>query len=593
MPDKHDDTVPTGESQPDKPLDPLGILDWVIGGKYKIRSYIGGGGFGEVYEGYNVNLPGQKLVIKFFKRVQSRDKFAKEAKILCLLDHPNISRIIDFLPEEGAVVVAYIDGRDGGVILKESGPLREELFMKVARSMTGAIAYAHEKKIAHRDIKPSNILVDKNENVYLIDFGIAKEMGTDATKTAYQALTPMFAAPERQTGEKDYNPFLSDIYETGITLFNFATNDMPYRNPVNPNIDEWGGKSSRKLSPQLRRILKKATHPNPRKRYQTANEMVEEFKNLEYAFHRPRKFPLGIAAAVLIILAGSAIYLNRNGINDILKSLFPEKTAEEKARLESEKPAPVTTPGDTTKESKPPAQIPKETPKQPEPEKKPEIKTTPEVTKTDEKPTTKTPVETVTKETPAPKPVEPQIQKETPPPVTRFLVRVTPSVNTTVKLDNKTITSGQPVDISPGRHEVTIYSPNFPLYRKTVQVAGESDNLQVDLEKEFPVSTEVNIQVALIPPSDKHILELTLNGQKKTIMSFPVLDFRKLPGQWEITTNIIPLGDQRTFRPVIDSCVTFPYGGGPRHVVKGSRGVLEINPNGQEQVPLVIFWTQK
>ena len=84
-----------------------------------------------------------------------------------------------------------------------------------------------------------------------------------------------------------------------------------------------------------------------------------------------------------------------------------------------------------------------------------------------------------------------------------------------------------------------------------------------------------------------------MNGVKKTIMSFPVLDFMKLPGEWEIATKIIPLGDQRNFRPVIDSCVTFPYGGGPRRVIHGSRGLIEIISEGQEQVPLAIFWKQE
>jgi len=232
-----------------------------------MKSYIGGGGFGEVYEGYNKNLPEQKLVFKFFKRVQSRDKFAKEAKILCMLDHPNISRVIDYLPDEGAVVVSFIDGKDGSSILKSTGALDEARFLKVARAMTDAIAFAHDKRIAHRDIKPGNIMFDKSGHVYLIDFGIAKEMGGDATKTAYVALTPLFAAPERQAGDQDYNPFLSDIYEMGVTLFNFATNDLPYRNPANPNIREWGGMASEKLSPEVRRILMKATHPNPKERY--------------------------------------------------------------------------------------------------------------------------------------------------------------------------------------------------------------------------------------------------------------------------------------------------------------------------------------
>ena len=162
-----DESKTTGweDDSDDKPLDPLGVIGWVIGGKYKIRSYIGGGGFGEVYSGYNVNLVEQKLVVKFFKKVQARDKFDKEAKVLCLLDHPNICRVIDYLPEEGALVVAFIDGRDGKEILKESGALSSDMLLRGARTMTSALAYAHSKKIAHRDIKPDNIIIDKNDHI--------------------------------------------------------------------------------------------------------------------------------------------------------------------------------------------------------------------------------------------------------------------------------------------------------------------------------------------------------------------------------------------------------------------------------------------
>ncbi len=146
-----DQTQGWSDSEERPQADPLGIIGWEIGGKYKIRGYIGGGGFGEVYDAYNLNLIEQRLVIKFFKRVQARDRFDREARILCMLDHPNISRVIDYLPDEGALVVQFIDGKDAAQILRESGPFPADVVLKVAQAITEAIAYAHEQKVAHRD----------------------------------------------------------------------------------------------------------------------------------------------------------------------------------------------------------------------------------------------------------------------------------------------------------------------------------------------------------------------------------------------------------------------------------------------------------
>jgi len=139
-------------------FDPQTLIGWEVADKYKILRHLGGGGFGEVYEAFNVNLIVQRVVVKFLKQVRSRDRFEKEAKILCQLDHPNICRIIDFLPDESALVMQFIDGRDFDVILEETGPPTEEIILKVARSVCAATAYAHTRRIAHRDIKPKNIM---------------------------------------------------------------------------------------------------------------------------------------------------------------------------------------------------------------------------------------------------------------------------------------------------------------------------------------------------------------------------------------------------------------------------------------------------
>jgi len=557
-----DQTQRWSDSQERPQADPLGIIGWEIGGKYKIRSYIGGGGFGEVYDAYNLNLIEQRLVIKFFKRVQARDRFDREARILCMLDHPNISRVIDFLPDEGALVVQYIDGKDAAKMLRESGPFQADLFLKVARAVTEAIAYAHEKKVAHRDIKPANILIDKNGHVYLIDFGIAKEIGGDATKTGYQALTPMFAAPERQSGLSSYNPFLSDIYEMGITLFNFCTNSMPYRNPVSPDLQEWGGQASEPLAPQLRYILRKATHPDPSARYQSASEMAEEFRNLQEVYVK-RKKRTGLMVAFLVIAAiATGAYLSRDYWQDMFVGT---DTTEVPAIVEqpvTEQPAEQTEQGE-------PGQVGGEEVTQPVAQ------------------------ESVTTQVQPPAGEPEEAVVVAPPPKPELVIRVQPSGTVRLYVDGIRRTPGSPFEASAGSHSVEITHRDYPVFRKTLRMRDRSTDITYELNREFAQADRLSLQLALFPPSEKNLIEFGLNGRERRYTQFPVFDLTCLAGQWNVDVNIIPVNTEEGLNPRIDSCVTFPYGRGPRNKIVGSRGVIDLaGGEGGNVVPLLIYWSE-
>jgi serine/threonine protein kinase len=542
--------------------DPLGIIGWVIGNKYRIRSYIGGGGFGEVYEGFNINLPDQRLVIKFFKRVQSRDKFVKEAKILCLLDHPNILRIIDFLPDEGAILVPYIDGEDGAKILKKSGPLKEELYLKVARSMTSALAYAHERKIAHRDIKPGNILIDKSENVYLIDFGIAKEIKDSATKTAYVALTPMFAAPERQSGEQDYNPFLSDIYELGVTLFNFATNVMPYRTPSNPNLQEWGGQEVKKLSPQLKKMLKKATHPDPAERYQSAAQFAEDAARLETIYARRGKTLLiKIAVALLALMvvaftmkqfsARRAAKEDETKIADVQREQVAVKPpadtiAQIIQKVESDMAKPI---GEAPGEAKPPAaEVKKDT-------------------------------------------IKPGVIPQTPS-LPTLLVHIKPAYNASLFIDGVAKSADRKMPIDSGNHEIKIIHPDYPILIDTVDVLVDR-NLEYDLASRYADSKQVTFSIAINPPDlNSAILTTTFNGKKRKYKNdeLPILDLKMPVGKWQYRFDIVSASGSPH---KIDSLVTFPYGGGPQLRIIGNSAATDFGSSewrGIDNIVMVIYW---
>jgi serine/threonine protein kinase len=597
------DDVPEGQSQ-----DPLGIIGWQVGGKYEIDSYLGGGGFGEVYGGFNRHLPEQKLVFKFFKRVQSRSKFVKEAKILCMLDHPNISKVIDFLPEEGALVVAHISGMDGGHVLKENGPLDENLFLKVARAISSSIAYAHEKKIAHRDLKPSNIMFDQNNHVYLIDFGIAKEMGGDATKTAYQALTPLFAAPERQSGESSYNPFLSDIYELGVTLFNLATNNLPYRNPANPNLAEWGGMASQKFSPQLREILMKATHPDPNKRYQTAREMAQALELLQHAYGGAKKRSnIYIYVGIVIVLVVAGFFgrhkiaglwgsepatteqssQTRVAVSDTTTTAANNMVADtaRKNMNASLTPPETTTVASTSHET---ATEPISTEK-----KKKEEKPTPTETKTET--AKKPPVENKTVEHASVQDNTSQQVTEPSPTMTKLIMNITPSGKSMVTIDGVKGSPDSAFTVKSGRHSIEVIHQDYPIYKKSYSITGASETIDANLKNIFKTDDSVSLQVSLIPSPKDIMIQLKMNGRGYTLSRFPAWDIKKMKGAWQIDAGIFDVSGSAD-KPKIDSIVVNPYDTGPtRGALKGARGELTLGSkdgNKMESIPMLIYWSK-
>ena len=543
---------------PDDSCDPIGRIGHVVGGKYKIRSYVKGGGFGEVYEGYNVNLPEQRLVIKFLKEGRLRDKFEKEAQLLCRLDHPNICRIIDYLPEEMALVVPFIDGKDCDQILKESGPLPEALFLNVSRAVMEAVIFAHERRIAHRDIKPANILIDKRSQVYLIDFGIAKEIGDGTTKTGYIALTPQFAAPERQVGEKNYNPFLSDIYEVAVTLFNLATNEMPYRNASNPNLRDWDQKPNSDLSPALCQLLKKALHPNPIERYQSVSEMAEDLKRVGSVFRRrSRGISRNVAVSAAVFVIAVAAILAVPGLWRKLLTGSAEVVS-------------IRTPGEIS------------------------LPTPSESVRTQDghvADQTQGSTQSATAAKNEAPPGESTARDARP----RMRVVVVPGENAVLTVDGTARSIASDFEVSPGRHSVGVLHPDYPLLEKVITVSQMDTSIVCELATEFAAFETLDLRLSVKPSLDGQYLEFNLNGARRRFTAFPASGLVPLAGKWQIEMKI---GDSRGSgqeSAAVDSCVSFPYGGGPRVAVRGSRGTVDFSTaawKGKKVVPIQVYWSR-
>jgi len=208
------------------------MINTVIG-KHKILRLIGEGGMASVYEAEHEML-GTKVAIKVLNPIlstnaQIRERFRNEAKLMASLNHPNITRVIDFdeQPQQLSIILEFLEGEDLNDKIKREGALNETQITEIFSQTLLAFQYAHEQGIVHRDIKPSNIFILPNGQVKVLDFGIAKlfGQGNEMTQTGTQMGTPIYMSPEQVKGDKSID-HRSDIYSLGVTMY-FAINGKP------------------------------------------------------------------------------------------------------------------------------------------------------------------------------------------------------------------------------------------------------------------------------------------------------------------------------------------------------------------------------
>ena len=204
---------------------------------YKIISLLGEGGMGNVYLAEHVSIK-RKVAIKIlkpelFKNEEIRKRFKNEASMLAHLQHPNIVGLIDYLEQEDGLflIMEYVQGQDLDEIVKaQEVPISIERAKKLMTQILEAFKYAHQNGIIHRDVKPSNILITADDQIKVLDFGIAKLVGDtqhNLTKTGTQIGTVYYMSPEQVKGkELDHR---SDIYSLGVTFYELLSGVCPYR----------------------------------------------------------------------------------------------------------------------------------------------------------------------------------------------------------------------------------------------------------------------------------------------------------------------------------------------------------------------------
>lgn len=204
-------------------------------GKYKLIRLIGEGGMAAVYEAEHEVLK-TKAAVKVLNPMLSankviRERFLNEARLMATLDHPNITRILDFEESEThlAIAMELLTGEDLSNHIRKNGKITGDSFVAFFSQVLLAFQYAHEQGIVHRDIKPSNIFILPDGKVKILDFGIAKlfGQGNEMTQTGTQMGTPVYMSPEQVKGDKSID-FRSDIYSLGVTMFFVLNGKPPY-----------------------------------------------------------------------------------------------------------------------------------------------------------------------------------------------------------------------------------------------------------------------------------------------------------------------------------------------------------------------------
>lgn len=225
------------------------------GGKYKIIRFISSGGFGNTYEGYDVNLDKKVAIKEFFvKDFCSRDsdatlmtinviakislvnhlkrKFIEEARAIAKMEHENIVKVQSLFEENGTAyyVMDYIDGESLNDVLKRRGSLPEKETVAIIQKVASALDYMHKQNLFHLDIKPSNIMIRKDGKILLIDFGSSKqyaEVDGENTTTLAPCYTPGFAPTEQMNIKPTTFTAATDIYSLGATMYKMLTSNTP------------------------------------------------------------------------------------------------------------------------------------------------------------------------------------------------------------------------------------------------------------------------------------------------------------------------------------------------------------------------------
>jgi eukaryotic-like serine/threonine-protein kinase len=293
---------------------------------YRLENLVARSGMASIYKATDLKS-GRTVAIKIpHPEVEADplfyDRFKREEEIGKKLEHPGVMRVYaDAERSRVYIVMEWVQGKLLRQILIEQKKMPIDRAIRITLGICEALEYIHSRGVVHRDLKPENVMVDANDNVKLIDFGIAGSAGMRRltfAKLTHAMGTPDYISPEQVKSKR--GDARSDIYALGVMLYEMLTGEVPFHgpnafaimndrllnNPMPPR------ELNPEISPQLQEIIYRALERKPENRYASVREFLHDLRNQsqvgvaerpELRDWRKRRSPLGRKVLFYIILA--------------------------------------------------------------------------------------------------------------------------------------------------------------------------------------------------------------------------------------------------------------------------------------------------
>lgn len=263
-------------------------------GRYQIIEELGRGGMGKVFRAKDTKL-NEEVALKLIKpeiasSKKTIERFSNELRLARKIRHNNVGSMYELLEEEGTsyITMEYVPGEDLKSFIKRSRRLDIGTAITIAKQVCEGLSEAHKTGVIHRDLKPSNIMIDREGNVRIMDFGIARSLKEKGiTGAGVMVGTPDYMSLEQ--AEAKAVDQRSDIYSLGVILYEMVTGRVPFEGDTALSIAmKHKGEAPKdpkeynaQIPDDLSRLVLKCLEKNKENRYQSAGEMRAELENIE------------------------------------------------------------------------------------------------------------------------------------------------------------------------------------------------------------------------------------------------------------------------------------------------------------------------